>query len=396
MPSPLVVVDETIVDDAEQRRAQLTSLVRKYVPIDAFRHAPEDAVFNVSVLSGGITNQLYRVQSVPNLEGERSHAVVVRVFGKETDRIISRDSELFYQSLFLKTFCQGKNFLVYEFLTGFKDIEFTEMLTHRLEIAEVFAEFHLTATAHSKLAGRFENEVLSCVHTLRAWFTSAFEENTLDKLTPAQRSILADAQMTRENVQTHVSDLLSIIGSLSGGLVEGVCHNDLLSANIMRRVSIPSVTGGDDGKKDLVFIDFEYGNRNYLLYDLANHFNEYVGLECQYETYFPNDDVIFEFICAYRAAMRKLLNDKSEHNSPFGSLSSQFFCQNCEDENARCLLWVKHVKVLTLASHAMWSCWAILQAAHSVIEFDFTTYATHRWQRFQETKAPFVAALGVL
>jgi thiamine kinase-like enzyme len=32
----------------------------------------------------------------------------------------------------------------------------------------------------------------------------------------------------------------------------------------------------------LYFIDFEYGSYSYRGYDIANHFNEYAGFDCDY------------------------------------------------------------------------------------------------------------------
>ena len=54
-------------------------------------------------------------------------------------------------------------------------------------------------------------------------------------------------------------------------------HNDLLGANILQ----------PDHDSELVLIDFEYAEYNYRGFDLANHFNEYAGFECEYDKY-PN------------------------------------------------------------------------------------------------------------
>jgi ethanolamine kinase len=35
----------------------------------------------------------------------------------------------------------------------------------------------------------------------------------------------------------------------------------------------------------LYFIDFEYGSYSYRGYDIANHFNEYAGFDCDYNLY---------------------------------------------------------------------------------------------------------------
>jgi ethanolamine kinase len=381
-----VLIEDFIVDDDLERTKQIISIVKTYVPLPAFTNAHADTTFRVTVLSGGITNQLYRVeaQGAASSAGPSTSAVV-RVFGKETQRIISRESELFYQSLFLKTFCQGKNFLIYEFLDGFRDLDFVDMPKHRVAIAKQFAKFHLVATECSKKEGRFEMEALTAVDTLRQWSVDAFNSEASAKLSAAKLETLAQAGMTSDVVQHHVADLLVVLESVRADLLVGVCHNDLLCANIMRRTNADADESSDG---DLVFIDFEYGNRNFLLYDLANHFNEYVGLECDYDKLFPSDDLIFEFVMEYRRAMRELLRGGI---APFGDTTqAAFFSIGDEAEQLISRRWVQYVKLLTLASNALWSCWSIMQAAHSVIDFDFADYATQRWRRFITTKDTFV------
>lgn len=39
----------------------------------------------------------------------------------------------------------------------------------------------------------------------------------------------------------------------------------------------------------LYFIDFEYGSYSYRGYDIANHFNEYAGFDCDYNLYVSLD-----------------------------------------------------------------------------------------------------------
>ena len=54
------------------------------------------------------------------------------------------------------------------------------------------------------------------------------------------------------------------------GYREGLCHNDLLSGNVL--LSLPA---GEEDKTEptVTIIDFEYGAHNYIAYDFANHFN---------------------------------------------------------------------------------------------------------------------------
>ncbi len=42
----------------------------------------------------------------------------------------------------------------------------------------------------------------------------------------------------------------------------------------------------------IYIIDYEYGSYNYRGYDVANHFNEHVGFECDYSLYVLSDFIL--------------------------------------------------------------------------------------------------------
>lgn len=99
--------------------------------------------FSIEKLTGGLTNQLYLVRHTPT-----DHAVVVRVYGKKTEKFISRESEEFWQSVFLKTHGRvGDKILVYEFLDGYRVLDAKELLTWQIPIARKLAETHACATS---------------------------------------------------------------------------------------------------------------------------------------------------------------------------------------------------------------------------------------------------------
>jgi ethanolamine kinase len=58
------------------------------------------------------------------------------------------------------------------------------------------------------------------------------------------------------------------------------CHNDLIYNNIIM------LAGGEEVR----FIDYEYGMDNYAAFDIAEHFNEFVGIESDldYDKYYPD------------------------------------------------------------------------------------------------------------
>lgn len=52
------------------------------------------------------------------------------------------------------------------------------------------------------------------------------------------------------------------------------------------------------GSAEVQFIDFEYSSYTYATFDIANHFCEYAGFECDYSR-FPGNDHMRRFMCHY-------------------------------------------------------------------------------------------------
>ncbi|CAG9576750.1 choline kinase [Leishmania major strain Friedlin] len=374
-------------------------------------------------LSGGITNELFHVYD----EDDPSASVVVRVFGKETDRVISRESELFYQSLFIPTYVHGSNFLVYDYLDGYYTLPYQDMAAEAMPIARAIAAFQVRATraalrdhghpllrdsqnkdywkivdnqmlaiegsttsSHDtcKDESRFERESNYLIGSLTKWVDLVLSQEIIDRVREDQRESFL---MMGRSLQSACAWMLSMLERQKAYLPEGVCHNDLLSANVM----IHKV------RKDVRVIDFDYTKRSFLLYDVANHFNEYPGLDCDYDTYFPSDAHMSTFIAEYRRGMRDALEAAwAENSSPTSSTdcasreheifpnARELFWSDREEAEAQVVAhWTRLAKLLTLASHLSWSVWSLLQEAVSALDVDFLNYAQTRYNRYLAVRA---------
>lgn len=135
------------------------------------------------------------------------------------------------------------------------------------------------------------------------------------------------------------------------------CHNDLLNGNILY----------DDDAQRIQLIDFEYGGLNYQAFDIANHFNEFAGgLDTSVPRYelFPNPQQQSHFITAYLEAA----TGRAPTELQIASMTKQ-------------------VHAFVLANHVYWGLWAVIQAAiEGCDNFDYMTYGTHRFRRYQECK----------
>lgn len=145
-------------------------------------------------------------------------------------------------------------------------------------------------------------------------------------------------------------------------------HNDLLLANILVRYEEPL-----NKTPKISFIDYEYGDYNYREYDIANHFNEFVGMGDEngfldYPKYYPSKEFQLRWIKDY---LREL-NKTNEGNNKDPSYS--------EVEDLQML--VNRFRPLP---NLMWGIWALIQSKYSTIDFDFLDYAIQRLGEYKET-----------
>jgi thiamine kinase-like enzyme len=123
------------------------------------------------------------------------------------------------------------------------------------------------------------------------------------------------------------------------GLQTVLCHNDLLSGNILRR----NESGAEEYPDRQVFlIDYEYAAYNYRAFDIANHISgerslsnrtvlstvlftsspsrwclEHCGFEYDYKHTLPSDEFILAFLRAYLQAVRARAGGAAEESEEF-------------------------------------------------------------------------------
>lgn len=130
------------------------------------------------------------------------------------------------------------------------------------------------------------------------------------------------------------------------------CHNDLLAANIIY----------NPDSKDVTFIDYEYGSFNFRSFDLANHFCEFAGFDCDYSLY-PSEEF-------QRAWIREYL-----------------LHYDGQADESQVQKVVAEVAVFNIAAHFFWGLWALVQAHVSDIPFDYMSYAVLRFKELKRRLA---------
>lgn len=126
------------------------------------------------------------------------------------------------------------------------------------------------------------------------------------------------------------------------------CHNDLLLGNILY----------DSERNEVNFIDHEYADYNFAAFDVANHFNEWAGLDVDW-SFCPDQNTRKSWIRNYLA-------------------SSPYFSDEEVD------LFYQDVQIMSLASHLYWAIWAVVQSQISKIDFDYAGYAKIKFDRLLE------------
>lgn len=328
-------------------------------------------------LSGGITNRL--VACYLESRGlNTSDTVLFRLYGKHTEAFISRDEEIATMKLLKRhelgpqLYCKFANGIAYEFLPG-KILDQKMVNEEKIftKLAKSFAYFHLIEFDEPltalEMAKRTDNKkkpfIFPKIYQLLNLVKSDYQAHMPHMNETFLKKIPSLTKLTQEVKQ--LEDHLTAYTNAKQSLVV-LSHNDLLLGNIIY----------NERDESIKFIDLEYAEVNYQAYDIANHFNEFAGVEEPNYSFFPNKEYQLKWCRIYLNEFFERRNhlNKSK-NLPLLILSEEkveeFFVE---------------VNKFTLASHLMWAIWSLVQAQSSQLEFNFVNYAHVRFEEFYKNK----------
>jgi len=180
------------------------------------------------------------------------------------------------------------------------------------------------------------------------------------------------AQSTRrDELNSELTSLTTLLGNTPGIGGSGAfvfAHCDLLSGNVIIEPSPSSAapsrrSSTSDGSSELEtvasvsFIDYEYATPAPASFDIANHFAEWGGFECDYSA-MPTRKV-------RRAFLREYLYSCSAH-------------QNRTYQESELEDLFEQVDRFRGVPGFYWGIWALIQAQISLIDFDYASYAEVR------------------
>lgn len=297
----------------------------------ARRHAPgwESAdTAQTSALGGGITNQLFHVQA----PGRPS--LVLRRYGPRTEVVIDRRREveivrfLAERQMAPPLYGLVEGGRVEGFLDGHRALVPEDLPHHAPAIGAGLAALH---------ALPFEDGAPHRLwDRLRRWFAVAQELRLPEPAREARREALRLGERAAA-LEAEIAAIEAL--GPHPALRPVLAHNDLLSGNVLLHEATGAVR----------FIDFEYADRSPAAFDLANHLCEYTGFASDFERDFPRRPTRRALVAAYLGAEGPQVDD-----------------------------WLDVVDRMVLIDHLFWGVWAVVQAAHSPIDFDFLRYAELR------------------
>ena len=135
-------------------------------------------------------------------------------------------------------------------------------------------------------------------------------------------------------------------------------HCDLLSGNVIRQPH--SGTAGVTGVETVSFIDYEYAVPSPAAFDIANHFAEWGGFDCDFNvlpTRSQRLDFLREYVRSYFANLGKTEG---------------------RDDEAEVQRLFEEVDTFRGVPGFYWGIWALIQAKISQIDFDYASYAEIR------------------
>ncbi|BFZ15905.1 hypothetical protein BsWGS_18945 [Bradybaena similaris] len=346
----VVRLDLTITD-VEQGALDVLHFIRPDWP-------PENIKFKV--FTDGFTNKLLGCY----LDGDLDSMVLVRVNGEGSDVVVNRDGELDTFCLLAAAgcappvYCVFNNGIAYGFFPGEPlDERTVRKPTIQRLIAEELVRYH---SACRQGGSQLETPVRSQYRERVQYWINIIPDSFDD---PVKQKIFETEIPTRSELQ---QELLEIVDNLDSHCMPIVfSHNDLLLKNIIY-----------NPEKDAVhFIDYEYAFYNYEAYDIGNHFAEYAGMAVVNYDLYPSPEEQLPWLRYYLECKAKA-EGKSDREVTDRDVERLYIQAN----SCAC------------AAHFFWAVWALLQAKHSVIDFDYIRFASIRLTEYFRRKKEFFSA----
>jgi choline/ethanolamine kinase len=337
------------------------------------------ADIQLTKITGGLTNILYKASLTDDFHG---NAILVRVFGK-SDGLLNRDSENTIFKQLSDSELSPRLLGIYEWgrleeylhknhplASGTDMISMTPQRDTVRLIAGALARLH-----RLKLSSFDDLQESYIFGVIERWLTLAVKYGDSIRLSPRCPEFHPPSiQVFREEcafAESAVKQKLLGNSSVRASstctrlLSRVLCHNDMLSGNIML----------DPDTNSLRLIDFEYSGMNYAVADIAN---------------------VFTAVC--ESIMLSGKPQDVRRNFPPASIQLHFLeCYLGEPvpkEEVELVLIL--IQAFSMLDELRWTIWGVIQANQSTVDFDYVFYYNSRFDAYKTYKSIFLERLALL
>lgn len=282
-------------------------------------------------LSGGITNAVFLLDTSVK-------KYIARIYGNHTEEIIDRKLEQEHMTTinFISIHAIFDNGMVVSYVEG-RTIDLPMMGDPLMspKIARAIAKFHKVTYFNDQNP---HNEIFTNINK----FLNGLDPNYVNEKT-GQGIDIKSLEKRFITLQEELNNEMSTSKIC-------LCHNDLLSANVLW-----------DGE-NINLCDYEYSCYTWPEFDIANHFFEYCGFECDLIR-FPSKDHQKLFMTNYLSELYGVSNEEIKNNENYTKMIDT---------------WLHKINLLVKLSCIFWGTWAYFQAINSEVKFPYFEYAQTR------------------
>ncbi|KAK6505594.1 hypothetical protein TWF481_007487 [Arthrobotrys musiformis] len=338
----------------------------------------------VKAVTEGTTNGLFKVtqyqanraSSAPT--GDPStDAFLVKIYGEGTETTIDRDKEISFHSTLSKNdlapslLARFPNGHAYQFLPG-KPCSVTDITEERVwrGVARELARWHaILPVAEFDFGSNSDNKAgkikTILTHKPNVWSTA---ERWLKAIPESTSQAIFKTGLLSDEFEYLIEKLRPDIGAANQSFVFG--HGDLLSGNII--IQGPAKDPAGHVIESVKFIDYEHSTYCPRAFDLANHFSEWTGFECDYNL-LPTTSTRHDFLREYLRSYHSIKNQPGTQVDTIEVFEEKVSKLSSEVDSYRGF------------PGFYWGLCALIQAQASTgsIDFDYAGYARLRFAEYR-------------
>jgi ethanolamine kinase len=378
--SPLALRHIPLTFDTTNPEKSALLLVEQYSP----EWKKEEGAIEFVRFTEGITNTLLKATKrrpgKTDFEIEQD-AVLIRAYGKDTEVLIDRERELRAHNLLANLglapplLARFNNGLMYSFIAGdvCKPEDLRRPEVYR-QVAKRLGQWHgslpisaITSTPILEATTNGSRNATANGNSTRpspnTWIVMQQWVDVLPTKSEAEREQKKVLQAELDEVSVRLGDTPGLDGK-----DYVFAHCDLLSGNVI----MPAVDPASSNKpteRPVNFIDYEYATPGHAAFDIANHFAEWCGFECDHRQV-PTRSQRREFLKEYVASYR--YHSISEDDTITVEIDFKKDIDQLYDQ----------VELFRGIPGLYWGIWALIQNQISQIDFDYASYAQHRLREY--------------